>query len=455
LIKLLLRAPLVLPMTADNAVIENGGVLVDQESGRILAVGEGEALAGAHPDASLRRLEHRLLMPGLINAHCHSGMLRGTAEGLPVWDWLQRYIDPMHRVLNEREAEASSWLCYAESLLCGTTTVVDMWRYMHGSARAAAQLGIRAVLVPYVAEHPDHDYFETLAGNEALIRASHGGAGGRIQVWVGLEHMFYAVPDAWRRAVGISKEYGVGLHTHSNESRFDVEETLRRYQLRPVQALERFGLLDAPRVLLAHGVWLDSSEIAILAGRGVAVAHNPVSNMKLASGAAPVEKLLAAGVTVALGTDGEKENNNLDLFEEMKTASLLAKFSRLDASALDAWEVCRMATLGGARALGLGDQIGSLEAGKFADLIAVRTDTPRMTPLLTGSHLNVHHNLVHAVRGGDVDLTMVRGRIVVDGGRLQSANLQELIDEVNGLAPGLLARRDAWLAGHAAVKRQA
>jgi 5-methylthioadenosine/S-adenosylhomocysteine deaminase len=455
LIKLLLRAPLVLPMTADNAVIENGGVLVDQESGRILAVGEGEALAAAHPDATLRVLEHRLLMPGLVNAHCHSGMLRGTAEGLPVWDWLQQYIDPMHRVLNEREAEASSWLCYAESLLCGTTTVVDMWRYMHGSARAAAQLGIRAVLVPYVAEHPEHDYFETLRGNEALINASHGSADGRIQVWVGLEHMFYAVPDAWRRAVGISKEYGVGLHTHSNESRFDVEETLRRYQLRPIQALERFGLLDAPRVLLAHGVWLDRTEIAILAERGVAVAHNPVSNMKLASGAAPVEKLLAAGVTVALGTDGEKENNNLDLFEEMKTASLLAKFSQLDASALDAWQICRMATMGGARALGLEDQVGSLEAGKYADLIAVRTDTPRMTPLLTGAHLNVHHNLVHAVRGGDVDLTMVRGRIVVEDGRLQSADLQALIDEVNALAPGLFARRDAWLAGHQAVKRQA
>jgi 5-methylthioadenosine/S-adenosylhomocysteine deaminase len=139
----------------------------------------------------------------------------------------------------------------------------------------------------------------------------------------------------------------------------------------------------------------------------------------------------------------------------MKTASLLAKFSRLDASALDAWEVCRMATLGGARALGLGDQIGSLEAGKFADLIAVRTDTPRMTPLLAGRHLNLHHNLVHAVQGGDVDLTMVRGKIVVDGGRLQSANLQELIDEVNALAPGLFARRDEWLAGHQPVKRHA
>jgi 5-methylthioadenosine/S-adenosylhomocysteine deaminase len=176
-----------------------------------------------------------------------------------------------------------------------------------------------------------------------------------------------------------------------------------------------------------------------------------VSNMKLASGAAPVEKLLAAGVTVALGTDGEKENNNLDLFEEMKTASLLAKLSRLDASALPAWDVCRMATLGGARALGLGGEIGSLEAGKRADLIAVRTDTPRMTPLMTGKHLNVHHNLVHAVRGGDVDLAMVDGRILVDQGRLVNADLPELIDEVNALAPGLFARREEWLAGHQAV----
>ena len=159
----------------------------------------------------------------------------------------------------------------------------------------------------------------------------NGKADGRISVWVGLEHMFYAVPAAWDRATRMTHEYQVGLHTHSNESRFDVEETGRRYQMRPIEALEKFGLLGAHKVMLAHCVWLADEEIALLKAHNVSVAHNPISNMKLASGAAPVTKLLAAGIAVGLGTDGEKENNNLDMFEEMKVSSLLAKFSALDA----------------------------------------------------------------------------------------------------------------------------
>ncbi len=446
----ILSADHLLTMNAVNEVLIDAGVLVGAD-GRIQVVGDAAEITAANPGVPVKRLAERLLMPGLVNTHAHSGLLRGTAEGLPVWEWLQQYIDPMHRVINAREAEIASFLCYAESLLCGVTTIVDMWRHMHGSARAAAQLGIRAVLVPYVAEHPDHDYFETLKSNEALIQKWHGGAGGRVQVWVGLEHMFYATPDAWRRAIRMAREYQVGFHTHSNESKFDVEETLRRYHLRPVEALEKFGLLDAPRTLLAHCVWLSDHEIEILAARKIGVAHNPVSNMKLASGAARVVDLLASGVAVGLGTDGEKENNNLDMFEEMKTSSLLAKFSRLDASALDAWSVCRMATITGARALGLDAEIGTIEPGKQADLIAVRTDTPRLTPLLSGKAGNLHHNLVHAVRGGDVDMTMVAGKIVVEEGRLLTADLKELIADANHAVPDLFRRRAEWLGAHQPV----
>jgi 5-methylthioadenosine/S-adenosylhomocysteine deaminase len=447
---ILLHADHLILMDENNTVISNGAVLVGSDR-RVQAVGEATTIIATNPDMEVKRLENCLLMAGLINTHMHSGLLRGTAEGLPVWEWLQQFIDPMHRVVNEREAEIASYLCYAEALLSGTTTIVDMWRHMHGSAKAAAQLGIRAVLVPYVAEHPDHDYFETLATNEALIQQWHGGADGRVHVWVGLEHMFYATPEAYKRAIDISKHYEVGFHTHSNESIFDVEETLRRHNIRPVEALETFGLLDAPRVLLAHCVWLSDSEIEILAKHHVGVAHNPVSNMKLASGAARVEDLLASGVAVGLGTDGEKENNNLDMFEEMKASSLLAKLSKLDASALDAWTVCRMATITGARALGLDSEIGSIEVGKKADLIAVRTDTPRMTPLLTGTDGNLHHNLVHAVQGGDVDMTMVDGKIVVEDGKLLTADLQGLIRDMNEAVPDLFRRRAKWLATHKSV----
>lgn len=453
---LLLQADHVIPMTADKAVIDDGAVVVDTTAGVIVAVGAAADLRRQYPEATLRRLPNRVLMPGLVNAHCHSGLLRGTAEGLPVYEWLQQFIDPMHRVLTPREAEIASRLCYAEALLSGTTTIVDMWRYMHGSARAAQELGIRATLVPYVAEHPDHDYFETLDSNEELIRTWHGQAQGRIQVWVGLEHMFYAVPEAWKRATAICRAYGVGLHTHSNESQVDVMEMDKRFGLRPVQALEKHGLLDAPRVMLAHGCWLDDAEIALLAERGnVGVVHNPTSNMKLASGVAPVEKLLAAGVPVGLGTDGEKENNNLDMFEEMKFASLLTKVHAMNAAALDSWSVCHLATIGGARTLGLEQTLGSLEPGKAADLIAVRSDTPRMTPLLSGKYLNLHHNLVHAVQGGDVDLTMVAGQVVVEDGHLKTASLPSLIADANAAVPGLFARRETWLQGQSAVRRSA
>jgi 5-methylthioadenosine/S-adenosylhomocysteine deaminase len=440
----LYQADYIVTMDSHNTIIKDGAVLVDQ--GKIVQLGKASELLAQHANVPLKNMPKRILMPGLINSHCHSGMLRGTAEGLPVWDWLQQFIDPMHRVLTPKDARISSWLCYAEALLSGTTCIVDMWRYMQGSAEAAKQLGIRACLVPYVAEHPEHDYFETLDSNETLINSWHQQAEGRIQVWVGLEHLFYAVPKALTRIGDLCRDYQVGFHTHSNESRFDVEQTLARYQIRPIQALEKFGLLNAPKTLLAHCVWADESEIALMAERSIGVAHNPISNMKLASGAAPVVAMLKAGVAVGLGTDGEKENNNLDMFEEMKVSSLLAKFSSLDAAALDAWEICRMATIGGAKALGLDNVTGSIEVGKSADMITIRTNTPRMTPLIDeGPLMNIHHNLVHAVQGQDVDMTMVAGKVLVENGRLLNHDVQQLIDNVNHAAPALFVRREQWL----------
>ena len=443
----ILAADLVVTMDAGNRTIVDGAVMV--QGGRIGALGPREEIVTAHPHAALVRLPDRLLMPGLVNAHMHSGFLRGTAEHLPVWDWLRLHINPMHRMLRPEEAEAASWLCYAEGLLSGTTTMLDMWRFMEGSAKAAEALGNRLVCVPYVGEHPDYDYFDRLDDNEALIESRHGSAEGRISVWVGLEHLFYANEAGQRRAIEMAKRHGTGFHTHCSEAEVEVAEFEHRYGCRAMTALDRLGFFETPRALIAHAVWLDEAEIALIAARGVAVAHNPISNMKLASGIAPIEAMLKAGVTVGLGTDGEKENNNLDVFEEMKTASLLGKLKGLDAAALDSWEALRMGTILGAKALGLDHETGSLEVGKKADIIAVRTDTPRMTPLFgDGPYFNLQHNLVHAVRGSDVDLTMVNGTVVVEDGRLKTADLRTLIDHVRGIAPGLFARRAVWLAEH-------
>ncbi|MGK9054861.1 amidohydrolase family protein [Neorhizobium petrolearium] len=433
-----------LTMDAQNRVIAGGAVLID--GGRIEAVAPLSELSAAYPDVPVKKIAHSIIMPGLVNAHAHSGFLRGTAEHLPVWDWLTLHINPMHRVLQPHEAEAASWLCYAESVLGGTTTVVDMWRFMEGSAKAASAIGNRLVAVPYVGEHPDYNYFDTLDMNEAMIENWHRKADGRVNVWVGLEHLFYADEPAQRRAVELAKKYKTGFHTHCSEAEIELAEFDKRYGKRPMYALADLGFFETPLTMIAHGVWLDSGEIDFISRHRVSVAHNPVSNMKLASGIALVGEMLKKRVPVGIGTDGEKENNNFDMFEEMKVASLLGKLKDLDAAAMDSWDVLRMATITGAKAIGLDQEIGSLEPGKRADLIAVRTDTPRMTPVFgEGPYFNLQHNLVHAVRGGDVCLTMVEGKVLAEDGELKTGNLSGIIAEIHRVAPGLFARRAAWL----------
>jgi len=436
-------------MDDHNRVIRNGAIAVEQN--KIVAVDSLDKMLSTYPGVEHQALDKHLLMPGLINTHMHSGLLRGTAEGLKLWDWLRLYIDPMHRVLKPEEAEIASKLCYAEALLSGTTTVVDMWRYLEGSAAVAEQLGNRAVLVSYVGEHPDYNYFDSLDDNERLIEAWNGKANGRIMPWVGMEHMFYFEEHHYARVVEMAQRHNVGLHTHVGESSAEVEIMQERYGLRPVQAMERFGLLDINKVLFAHCVWLDSSEIERLVSCGVGVAHNPTSNLKLVSGMAPVSEMIAAGVHVGLGTDGEKENNNLDMFEEMKFASLLAKTRENDPTAADSWQVLRMATIEGARAIGLGDTLGSLEPGKLADFVGVRTDTPRMRPLFddpSSDYFNLHHNLVFAVQGGDVRLTVCDGKELVRDGLLISGNLNSIMQEAQDCVADLFSRRSAWLAEH-------
>ncbi|MBR3371335.1 MAG: amidohydrolase [Rhodobacteraceae bacterium] len=448
---LILSAAAIVTMDPENRVIADGAVAISGTT--LCAIGTKAELCNAYPAAPLRDMGDCVIMPGLINAHAHSGFLRGTAEHLPVWDWLAQHINPMHRMLRPHEAEAASWLCYAESLLSGTTTVVDMWRFMDGSARAAQALGNRLVAVPYVGEHPDYDYFDRLDQNEALIENWHGGADGRVQVWVGLEHLFYATEAGQARAIDMAKRHNTGFHTHCSEAEIELAEFQRRYGKAPMHVLADLGFFECPRSLIAHAVWLDDAEIDLISRHPVAVAHNPVSNMKLASGIAPIAEMLAAGVPVGLGTDGEKENNNFDMFEEMKTASLLGKLRHRDAAAMDSWECLRMATIGGARALGLDHMIGSLEPGKRADLIALRKDTPRMTPFFPdGPWFNLQHNIVHAVRGSDVALTMVDGTILVDDGQLKTGDMTAILARIHEVAPDLFARRAAWLAQNPSVQ---
>ncbi|PCM44661.1 amidohydrolase family protein [Marinobacter sp. ANT_B65] len=319
------------------------------------------------------------LLPGLIDCHSHSSLMRGVTENMPLMEWLPWY-QLEHRAMTEEFAYHSARLCYLEALQSGTTCVMDMFRFMDRCADAAAELGLRVQLAPYVADKPGKDFFSTREENRRLIHSHHESRNGRIRVWMGLEHLFYCTEDAYREAAQLSREYGVGIHTHCSEQKEEEQAVTAELGRRSLAMLDHYGILGE-RTLLAHCVWLNDDEIARVAGTGTSIAHCPVSNAKLASGVARVPEMLAAGVTVGLGTDGPVCNNSLNMFEEMKFASLIQKATRLDATTMPADQILRMATINGARALGLDQEIGSLEVGKKADLLLLDLMTANMTPV--------------------------------------------------------------------------
>jgi 5-methylthioadenosine/S-adenosylhomocysteine deaminase len=437
----LIRNGIVFPMLPGVVdVLDPGSLLIDGE--RIVAVGPVEAL-DADPRVSNAEVvdatDHAVL-PGLHNCHLHSGLLRGTAESMSLWDWLKAYDDPAHKALTPEIARAASRQCYAEGLLAGTTSVMDMWRFMEGSADVAAELGLRATLVPYVADEEGFDFFESIASNRRLLESHAVAAGGRVRTWVGLEHLMYCTKECFAQAVELMDEFGCGLHTHSSESIWEVEESLKRWGRRPIEVFYDRGILG-PRTVVAHCVWLSDREIALLAQTGTAVAHCPTSNMKLASGAARVGDLRRAGVRVGIGSDGEKENNNLDLIEEMKLASLLQKVTTLDPTAGDPWDVLALATSDGAAALGLGETTGTLQPGKRADLITVSMRGLHTTPIMHGRLFNVAAHLVFSASGRDVRDVWVDGRPLVRAGQPLTFDVDHVRAEAQAAAEELFERR--------------
>jgi 5-methylthioadenosine/S-adenosylhomocysteine deaminase len=411
----LIRNGIVLPMTPGRrTVLDPGSILLEGEL--IVAVGGVDELDadGRATGAQVVDATGHAVIPGLNNCHLHSGLLRGTAESMTLWDWLKAYVDPAHKALTPEIARAASLQCYAESLLAGTTSVMDMWRFMEGSAEVAEDLGIRATLVPYVADEPGFDYFETIASNRRLLEAHRVSAGGRVRAWVGLEHLLYCTAECFAQATALIDEFDTGLHTHSSETIWEVEQSLERFGRRPIEVFYDRGILG-PSTVVAHAVWLSDGEIDLLAQTGTSVAHCPCSNMKLSSGAARVRELRRRGVNVGLGSDGEKENNNLDLLEEMKFASLLQKVTTMDPTSGDPWDVLQMATAEGAAVLGLSDTTGSLEPGKRADIATVSLTGLHTTPVMHGPEFNVPAHLTFSASGHDVRDVWVDGvRLIAD-----------------------------------------
>ncbi len=393
---------------------------------RVEALPAGEALPRAKETVDAGG---GLVLPGLVNTHTHLPMslFRGLADDLPLQRWLTEHIFPAEAEhLDPDSVRLGAALAAAELLLGGTTTCCDGYFFETDAAEAVDRIGLRAVLGQGVVDFPAPgvpDPARNVDHAEDFVRRWKSAAG-RIRPSIFCHSPYTCSAETLVAAKRAARRHGVLFQIHVAETRSEVDRLRSDQGLSPVAYLDRLGVLDA-QTLVVHGVWLDGPDIDLLAARGCPVSHNPQSNMKLAAGVAPVARMLQAGIRVGLGTDGCASNNDQDLFAEMDTAAKLHKAVLLDPTVLGAEQVLAMATREGARAIGWGDEIGSIEVGKAADLTLVDVGAPHLMPMYRpASHL------VYTAKGSDVRDVMVGGCFVVRDRRLLTVDVEELMDRV-------------------------
>ncbi|MCL6582538.1 MAG: amidohydrolase [bacterium] len=422
-----------LSMSGQPDPIEYGAVAIQAD--RIIETGRADELEKKYQAREVFHLPHHLIMPGLVNAHTHAAMtlFRGLADDLPLMDWLQGYIFPAERKLSDSLVYAGTQLACLEMLLSGTTTFCDMYLFEKSAAQAARDMNMRAVVGEVLYDFPSPNYGPLEAGfryTEELIQQWQGDS--LIYPAVEPHSPYTCSPDLLKKSKELAEKYNVSFIIHLAETRQEVRLIQERYGKNPIQHLASLGVLDH-QVLADHCIWLEEQDIELLKERKVRVAHMPESNMKLASGVAPVPRLLDQGITVGLGTDGCASNNNLDLFQEMDMAAKLHKVFTADPTVMGAKTVLEMATIGGARAFGLEDEIGSLEPGKKADIIAVDLNQPHLVPLY-----NIYSQLVYAARGADVDSVWINGELLVKERRPVKADLERILAQARELKEQVL-----------------
>ena len=429
-VSLLVTNGLVVTMNPAGEVLERGAIAIDGAD--IVAVGPMADVAARYRAQDTLDAAGQIVLPGLINTHTHAPMVlyRGLADDLALSEWLEKYIFPAEaKTVSPEFVRAGTRLAALEMIESGTTTYADMYYFEEEIARETKAAGLRGVLGQTVIRFPVADAkapADGLARAEAFIKAF---AGDPLITPAVAPHAIYTLDaETLRAARELSRRHNVPTLIHVAETQDEVKNAEAEFKLTPVQYLDSLGFLG-PGVLAAHGVWVSEPEIAVLQMRGVGVSHNPESNMKLASGTAPVPAYLRADVAIGLGTDGAASNNDLDMFEAMRTASLLHKLQSADPRAVSARVALEMATSRGARALGMSAQIGSLEPGKRADLILVDVSGARQTPMYDP----VSH-LVYVARGDDVRTTIVNGRVLMRDRKVLTLNEAEVLREARGWA---------------------
>lgn len=437
-VDLLVTGGTVVTMDADRRVIENGAVAV--HAGHIVAVGTAEELEVRYRPRQWLRVEGRLVLPGLINAHTHAAMslYRGVADDLALEEWLRDYIFPLEA--QHTTAEFVYWgtkLAALEMIRGGITTFADMYYFEEQVARAASEAGLRVVAGETILDFPSPDFAtpaEALRYTEEFIRRWRDHP---LVVPAVAPHSAYACSaDTLQAAATLAERAGVPLLIHLAETRAEVEEGKKRNGQTPVQYLAKLGVLT-PHTVAKHCVWVNERDRVLLAEKGASCVHNPSSNMKLASGVMALEALRAAGVAVGLGTDGPAgSNNDFNLFEEMDLAAKLQKVTSGDPRALPAAEALALATSEGARALGLGQEIGSIEPGKRADLIVVRRDAPHALPAY-----DVYSQIVYSLKASDVESSIINGQVVLQQGRVLTLDEREVKQQARRFAAAVRKTR--------------
>ncbi|AAM24797.1 5-methylthioadenosine/S-adenosylhomocysteine deaminase [Caldanaerobacter subterraneus subsp. tengcongensis MB4] len=414
----------------EDKVLEGVNVYVEGDTIKHI----GELLPDVKVDVVIEGKD-KLAMPGLINAHTHLGMslFRNYANDVPLFDWLTKYIWPLEARLTAEDVYWGSLLSMIEMIYSGTTTYCDMYFFMEEVAKATEEIGIRGVISRGIIEEQDAKVNEEkLKDTENLYNAWNGKAEGRIKVMVGPHAPYTCGPTYLKEILDLAKRLGTGIHIHVSETKREVEESLEKYGKTPVQHLKDLGIFEVPTVA-AHCVHLTDEDIEVLKEMKVSPVYNPTSNLKLASGFAPVEKMLKKGINVALGTDGPASNNNLNMFEEIHFAATINKALNEDALSVPAFEALKMATVSGARALLWEREIGTIEVGKKADVILIDLNKPHLHP-----KNDLISALAYSVQGSDVDTVIVNGKVIMEKREIKTVDVERVYYEVEKRAQNLI-----------------
>lgn len=425
-VDLIIENGMILTMNSERSIFENGVVVID--NGKVIDIGD-KSILSAYECAEKMNAYDKLVMPGLINTHTHTGntIYRGIADDLALNDWLQKFIFPLEaKFCNKELVKLSAKLSIIEMIKSGTTTFSDMYYFEHEVALVAKEIGIRAQLAETLLDFPSPTVKtseEGLKYTEELICNWKNDP--LIKIAVAPHAPYTCNADTLKRAKALADNYNVGFHLHLSETENEFNVSLKKNNATPVEHLNNLGVLEGDNVFAIHCVHLSENDRNILRKNNIGVSYNAQSNMKLASGVAPIVDLLKRGILIGIGTDGAASNNTLNMFEEMDMGSKLQKVFTQDATVMKAQRVVEMSTIDGSKLLGMEKICGSIEKGKQADIILIDLNLPHLLPLY-----NAYSHLVFAMNGSEVNTVIVNGKILMQDRELKTIDEEAVLYEV-------------------------